>query len=136
MSAPPELVRDVVVDLEHYPDWWPQVRAVLKLSDDEAVVLCRAALPYTLELRLTAVSRELPTVRVAIDCDLTGWASWTLEPVLGGTRMIFAQEVDFNRAPAWVVRTARPLFERNHQQMMAAARRAIERRFGVPQGAP
>ena len=56
--APLEAVREAVVDLEHYPEWWPQIRAVAKLGPDDARVLCRSALPYTLDLVLHAVSRE------------------------------------------------------------------------------
>ena len=69
VAATPDEVRDVLIDLEHYPEWWPQVRAVAKLGDDDAIVLCRASLPYALELRLHAVCRELPTLRVDVATD-------------------------------------------------------------------
>ncbi|MDP3895004.1 MAG: hypothetical protein Q8Q44_27460, partial [Nocardioides sp.] len=47
--------RAVLVDLEHYGSWWPQVVAVAKVGPDDARVLCRSALPYTLDLHLHAV---------------------------------------------------------------------------------
>ena len=58
VAAPLADVHSVLVDLEHYPDWWPQVLAVAKLDDDTARVLCRSVLPYTLDLVLGAVHRE------------------------------------------------------------------------------
>ena len=45
MGAPREAVHAVLHDLEHYPDWWPQVRAVAKVDDDTARVVCRSTLP-------------------------------------------------------------------------------------------
>lgn len=36
LPAPPEALRDVLVDLERYPEWWPQVVAVASLGPDDA----------------------------------------------------------------------------------------------------
>ena len=121
-SAPaaPDRVRDVLVDLERYPQWWPQVRAVGKLGDDDAVVLCRSALPYTLELRLHAVSRELPTLRVEVTGDLVGSVAWTLrDDGAGGTDIEARQEVELVALPAALVAPLGPLLAWNHARMMA-----------------
>jgi uncharacterized protein YndB with AHSA1/START domain len=131
VPAPPETVREVVVDLEHYPRWWPQVRAVASLGPEDAWVLCRSLLPYTLDLVLHAVSRDLPTVEVAIDGDLRGHAAWTLTPVAGGlTRMEFVQEVEILRLPDGLVRLARPVLAWNHDRMMSGCRAGLQRRLG------
>ena len=45
-------VHEVLLDLEHYVDWWPQVRAVASAGPDDALVVCRSLLPYDLELHL------------------------------------------------------------------------------------
>ena len=74
LEAPRSRVHDVLLDLEHYCDWWPQVRAVGKLDDDHALVICRSALPYDLELLLTAVSRDDELLEVGIDGPIRGWA--------------------------------------------------------------
>ena len=66
VAAPVDDVHDVLVDLERYPAWWPQVVAVASLGPDDARVLCRSALPYTLDLVLHAVSREAPTLEVEV----------------------------------------------------------------------
>jgi len=97
--APPEEVCDVLLDLEHYPTWWPQVVAVASLGPDDSRVLCRSALPYTLDLVMHAVRRELPVLEVALDGDLTGYARWRLTPTpapdgAAATRMDYEQRVE------------------------------------------
>lgn len=128
VDAEPERVREVLVDLEHYPVWWPQVLAVASLGPDHARVLCRSVLPYTLDLLLHAVSRELPTVEVAIDGDLAGFARWTLTPSRGGTDMLFEQRVEVTGPFGWAVRLAGPVGRWNHHRMMQGGRAGLERR--------
>lgn len=118
LPDPPERVRAVLVDLERYPTWWPQVLAVASLGPDDARVLCRSALPYTLDLVLHAVSRDLPTVEVAIGGALAGYARWTLTPAGTGTAMLFEQQVEVTGPMAWAAELARPLGRWNHQRMM------------------
>lgn len=118
VEASPERVRDVLVDLEHYPRWWPEVVAVAKLGPDDARVLCRSVLPYTLDLVLHAVSRELPTVEVEIGGSLAGFARWTLTPYGDGTAMEFEQRVEVTGPLAWVARLAGPVGRWNHRRMM------------------
>jgi hypothetical protein len=132
-------VHDVLLDLERYVEWWPQVRAVGKLDDDRAIVLCRSRLPYDLELVLTAVSREQGHLEVAIDGPINGWARFRLDE--GGRRssgtarwssetpcrssevettdVRFEQEVRAD-ALAFVVASyvVKPLLRWNHDQMM------------------
>ena len=118
VDAPPDDVREVLVDLERYPQWWPQVRAVAKLGEDDAIVVCRATLPYSLELRLHAVSRELPTLRVDVAGDLAGSVAWTLTEEGHGTRVDAHQEVELRGVPAALVAATRPLLSWNHHRMM------------------
>ncbi|MEP9384068.1 SRPBCC family protein [Nocardioides cheoyonin] len=129
VAAPPERVRDVVVDLEHYPEWWPQVVAVVKLGPDDSRVLCRSALPYTLDLLLHAVTRDLPVVEVRIGGDLVGSARWTLTPAGGGTRMDYEQAVEVRGALAVASYLARPMLRWNHARMMAGGRYGLVRRL-------
>lgn len=127
--APLAEVAAVVTDLEHYPEWWPQVRAVAKIDDDTARVLCRAALPYTLDLVLHAVSREAPVLEVAVGGDLDGWVRWTLSETAGGTRTGFEQQVAARGALAAASYVARPLLRWNHDRMMAGCREGLARRL-------
>src|SRR3954465_14016775 len=97
VAAEPAVVHDVLVDLEHYVDWWPQVKAVASLGPDDALVVCRSVLPYDLELHLHAELRDPDVLRVAIDGPIRGYAQWTLgletEQVPGGPRLEFEQRV-------------------------------------------
>ncbi len=79
LEAPREQVHGVLVDLEHYCDWWPQVLAVAKISDEQAYVVCRSSLPYDLDLVLTARSRDLDVLEVGIDGPIRGSARFELE---------------------------------------------------------
>jgi hypothetical protein len=127
--AAPSAVAETVLDLEHYPDWWPQVRAVAKLGPDTARVLCRSALPYTLDLVLDAVSREAPVLEVAVSGDLDGWVRWTLSPAEGGTRTDFEQQVTVTGALAAASLVARPLLRWNHHRMMQGCEDGLRTRL-------
>ena len=122
-------VHAVLVDLEHYVDWWPQVRAVASLGPDDALVVCRSRLPYDLELRLHAVSRDPELLEVAIDGPIRGYARWRLVPSYDGarTRLEFEQRVRaVDRMFVVASYVAKPLLAWNHHQMMAGAETGLE----------
>lgn len=126
VPAPPEEVAAVLVDLERYPRWWPQVRAVAKLGPDTAWVCCRSVLPYTLDLVLDAVSRTPPVVEVALSRDLEGYARFTLTAVEGGTRLDFAQRVSVRGWLAVASYVGRGVLTWNHARMMAGCRAGLD----------
>ncbi|MCW2786024.1 MAG: hypothetical protein JWP74_2541 [Marmoricola sp.] len=136
VSAAPDRVHAVLVDLEHYVDWWPQIRAVASLGPDDALVLCRSRLPYDLELHLHAVSREGSRLRVDIDGPIQGYAAWTLVGTQRGTRLEFEQRVRAVK-PVFVAASyvAKPLLARNHHQMMRGAEDGLAALFGQPSAA-
>ena len=127
LAAPRERVHGVLVDLEAYCEWWPQVRAVGKLDDDRALVVCRSALPYELELELTARSRAAEKLEVGIDGPIRGWARYHLADLGPGvTSLQFEQEVyAVDRLMALASYVARPLLVWNHHRMMAGAVRGL-----------
>ena len=109
----------VLVDLEGYPSWWRQVRAVAKLGADDALVVCRSALPYTLDLVLHAVHREPHLLETTISGDLLGVVRWRLAADAGGTRLDFEQAVRVrSRVLALASYVARPVLAWNHHRMM------------------
>jgi len=126
----PAVVRDLLVDLEHYPSWWPQVMAVAKIGEDDARVLCRSTLPYTLDLTLHAVSRELPTIEVSLGGHLRGHIRWTLVASERGTALDWEQEATVRGRLARLAAVASPLLRWNHARMMsggyAGLRAALE----------
>jgi len=119
VPAPVGDVHAALVDLEHYPDWWPQVVAVATLGPDDARVLCRSTLPYTLDLVLHAVDRSTDRLEVAVDGDLAGTVRFDLAPVDGWTRLELAQEVEVSGALGLASYAARPALRWNHHRMMA-----------------
>lgn len=119
LEASPSRVHEVLVDLEHYPEWWPQVLAVASLGEDLARVLCRSTLPYTLDLQVRALRREPSVLEVAVDGDLEGWAAWRLTDLGTRTRLDFVQEVTARGWLACLSPVVRPLLRWNHAQMMA-----------------
>jgi hypothetical protein len=122
-------VQGVLVDLERYPEWWPQVRAVASLGADDARVLCRSALPYTLDLLVHAVRREPSRLEVAISGDLDGAASWRLTDLGRRTRLDFVQEVTVGGWLALVSPVVRPLMRWNHARMMAGCMEGLRDRL-------
>jgi len=130
LDATPERVRDVVVDLEHYPEWWPQVVAVASLGADDAWVRCRSALPYTLDLVLHAASRELPVLEVGVSGDLDGTVRFALSPSYGGTLLRLEQEVSVAGWLGVLSPLVRPVLVWNHDRMMRGCVSGLRRRLG------
>lgn len=129
---PVSRVQEVLVDLEHYPEWWPQVLAVAKVGEDDARVLCRSALPYTLDLLLHAERREPTVLETSLAGDLAGWVRWQLTAVEGGTRMDFAQEVRVTgRLLGAASYVAKPVLRWNHDRMMAGCLEGLQRRLAI-----
>ncbi|HEU4567577.1 MAG TPA: SRPBCC family protein [Marmoricola sp.] len=131
VDAPRARVHGLLLDLERYPEWWHQVRAVGSLGPDDALLVCRSLLPYDLEVRVHAVSREPGCLAVDVDGPLAGWVRWALTE-LGPhrTRLDYEQRVRVRSWPlvagSWV---ARPLLRANHAWMMRGAERGIRRRL-------
>ncbi|WP_243056896.1 SRPBCC family protein [Nocardioides sp. SR21] len=119
VPAPPSAVHAVLVDLERYPSWWPQVVAVASLGPDDARVLCRSVLPYTLDLVLHAVSRSPARLEVAVSGDLSGSVRFSLTPSGPGTRLELAQEVEVDGLLAAASSVLSPVLRWNHHRMMA-----------------
>lgn len=118
-------VHAVLLDLEHYSGWWPQVLAVGKLDEDRALVVCRSRLPYDLVLELTSRSRDRDVLEVGIAGPIRGWARFRLAPRSGDgqgpgrTSVRFEQEVRAE-APGFVVASylLRPVLRWNHDRMV------------------
>jgi hypothetical protein len=133
ISGPPDTVAAVLADLGTYPRWWPQILAVASLGPDQARVLCRSTLPYTLDLVLTAARRETRVLETTIGGDLEGRVRWVVAPAQGGTWLSWEQEVTVDGVLGVASYVARPLLTWNHRRMMAdgiaGLRREVARRL-------
>ncbi len=129
VDAPLPEVRATIVDLEHYPEWWPQVRAVASLGPDDAWVVCRSALPYSLELVLHAVSRDGPVLEVAVSGDLDGYVRWRLSEEGAGTRMELEQEVTVPGLLGVASYAMRPVLRWNHHRMVVGCVTGLRERL-------
>jgi hypothetical protein len=131
VAATPAAVQAVLVDLEHYPEWWPQVRAVAKIDDDRARVLCRSTLPYTLDLELAAVHRQPHLLQTRLRGDLTGWVRWRIRGEGEGTRLELSQRVVVTHRLLGVAAALAPAPLRwNHDRMMAGCLAGLRARLG------
>jgi hypothetical protein len=135
LAAPRKRVHEVLLDLELYGDWWPQVRGVGKIDDDRALVVCRSALPYSLELQLTKVSEALDLLEVSIDGPIRGWARYRLaEDGPHATSLRFEQEVYAEaRMMALASYVVKPLLTWNHHRMMAGAEQGLRAKLETGQ---
>ena len=131
VPAPVARVQQVLVDLERYPEWWPQVLAVAKVTDDDARVLCRSVLPYTLDLLLHAERREPTVLETSLAGDLEGVVRWRLFEETGdATRMELEQHVRVTgRLLGLASYPARPVLRWNHDRMMSGCMVGLRRRL-------
>lgn len=137
LPHPVERVHATLIDVEHYPEWWPQVIACLHLGPDDGLVLCRSALPYTLEMRLHAERRDPDLLETSITGDLEGWVRWRLASEGDGCRLVFEQEVVVtDHVLACASYFARPLLRWNHARMMAGARAGLASRLAPSTSRP
>ena len=134
IAGPPDTVAALLADLAAYPSWWPQVLAVASLGPEDARVLCRSTLPYTLDLVLHAERRETRVLETSISGDLDGRVRWTVGDSVDGTSLSWEQEVSVTGWLAGAAYVGRPLLAWNHRRMMAGGiaglRREVARRRG------
>lgn len=131
VAAPPDRVAAVLEDLAGYPDWWPQVRAVAAVGPERAWVRCRAALPYTLDLVLEPVRRDVDRLEVAVSGDLVGRVAFDLTAVPQGTHLAFRQEVDAVGLLGRLAPLLRPVLAWNHAVMMRGCRSGLAQALGA-----
>lgn len=129
VEADPATVFDVLADVWSYPIWWPQVRAVRFIDEDNGVALIRSALPITMRLTLRRVEQDGADgrLRVTIGGDLIGWSSFDVRDAgAGATIADYRQQVSVARPLlARLAPLAKPVLRWNHTAMMAAGHRGL-----------
>jgi hypothetical protein len=115
-------------DLPSYARWWPEVKSVIPVSEDRAVVLIMGILPYSLEFLMEAEvdDESTGTLRAGLTGDLEGYSSWVVTPDDGGCRLIYSQEVEVTKKLLRVLAPiARPFFRLNHRLMMSRGEKGL-----------
>ena len=128
LPAPSPAVFQAVVDLASYPQWWPDVRSVVKLDEDTAEIVCRATLPYRLVVRMRRAEEDARAGRMAVhlDGDLRGSLAARVSAHAAGTLLDIHQDVvATKRLLRMAAPVARPLFRVNHALMMRRGRRGL-----------
>lgn len=131
---PMEEVHAVLADVEHYPEWWPQVRACVAFGPDDGLVVCRSVLPYSLHLHLRTLHRLPYLLETEVDGDLVGVVRFVLHPSTRpgtdpgpATALRFEQDVTVaGRALAVASYVGRPVLRWNHARMMRGCRDGLE----------
>lgn len=128
VGAERDAVFEALADLASYPSWWPQVRTVDPVDEENATVVARSFLPYALRFTLTREreDRDTGVLQVGIGGDLVGWARLTLHPGHSSCMLLYEQRVTVRRrllrATAPI---ARPMFRWNHAMMMRSGERGL-----------
>lgn len=132
LPAPPRAVYAHLERVEHYPQWWPQVREVTPADGSAGTARIRSFLPYDLVMTMRESRRDVPggVLEVTLTGDLEGWARWTVLPYGSGCRAAYEQEVVVRRALMRVLAVpGRAVFRANHALMMRAGRRGLVARL-------
>jgi hypothetical protein len=130
VAAEADAVFNTLAQLDTYPLWWPEVKAVTMLDADNARVQIRALLPYALEfLMARQVTDEAKGIlRAGMTGDLEGFSCWTISSSQPGSRLVFEEDVVVNKLLLKMLApVARPLFALNHTIMMNRGRRGLQR---------
>ena len=141
LGAPIDRVFDVLTMPEAWPTWWRCVErvALLRAGNADGVGAVRrytwtSRLPYrlTFDMETTAVDRPHAIAGVARG-ELSGTGRWALRTTSAGTAVVYEWNVGTGKR--WMNALApllAPVFEWNHDQVMAEGGRGIARHLGVP----
>ena len=134
VAATTDAVRALLEDVPDYGAWWPRVRVVGDASTETrraARLEVRAPLGYRIRFSITESVTTREELRALLAGDLDGWCVWRVTPVPGGTRVVFAQEVE---ARSRLLRLASPLLHHalaaQHARVMRGAETGMRRALG------
>lgn len=130
VRARADAVFAALVDVDRYPVWWPDVRAVQRQDGDSGDLLVRSVLPLGLRLRLKRAEEDpaIRTMRVAISGDLEGYCAARVDE--RGDRTVVRIEQDVvlcKRSLVPFEPVLRPVLRANHAAMMWRGERGLRR---------
>jgi uncharacterized protein YndB with AHSA1/START domain len=140
LRAPRTEVWDALQDPTAWPDWWRGVESVEELDGGDGGqvgsrygVRWRSLVPYPVEFQFEVDRIERPLLMAGrATGELTGTGTWRLYEQDGITAVTYDWRVATTKA--WmnlVAPLARPVFEWNHDWVMARGGEGLARRLGV-----
>jgi uncharacterized protein YndB with AHSA1/START domain len=139
LESPREPVFDAIYAQERWPEWWRGVERADELDHGDANrigavsrMVWRSFLPYRVEFEVTTTRVERPHLMEGRAVgELEGVGRWRLFEREGVTAVIYEWEVATTRA--WMnllAPVARPIFEWNHDWVMARGGEGLARLLG------
>jgi uncharacterized protein YndB with AHSA1/START domain len=139
LDCPREPVWEVIYDQERWPEWWRGVEEVEERDggDDGGVgavarMVWRSVLPYRVEFVITTTLVERPHLLQADAVgELSGVGRWRLFEHDGVTAVLYEWNVATTKR--WmnlVAPVARPVFEWNHDWVMARGGEGLAKELG------
>jgi uncharacterized protein YndB with AHSA1/START domain len=139
LDASRNSVWEAIYAQEHWPEWWRGVEEVeeLRSGDGDRLgavsrMVWRSMLPYRIEFEVTTTRVERPFLLEADAVgELHGVGRWRLFEQDGATAVLYEWNVATTRP--WMnllAPIARPVFEWNHDWVMARGGEGIARRLG------
>ena len=137
VNAAPDVVFDVLADVDGYPRWWPQVKSVERIDESSGRAVVRSLLPYRLHLVMTREieDRGSGVLRVQLAEDLIGFARFTVPPPEqperlgrpGPIEIDYQQVVEIGSAPLRRVSgLVAPVLRANHTAMMLSGESGLQ----------
>jgi uncharacterized protein YndB with AHSA1/START domain len=139
LDSPREPVWEAIYDQERWPEWWRGVEEAEEVKRGEngglgsiSRLVWKSLLPYRVEFEVTTTRIERPHLLEADAVgELTGIGRWRLYEQEGATAVLYEWNVATSKA--WMnllAPVARPVFEWNHDWVMARGGEGIARLLG------
>jgi uncharacterized protein YndB with AHSA1/START domain len=141
IDAPRERVWDALKAPTEWPHWWRYVAGVEELDCGDANGIgarhrfhWTSRLPYAIDIEMRTVEiRRLERIRAVASGDLHGEGLWELSDIPSGTVARYTWRVSLDKA--WMRAVApllRPVFEWNHNAVMAAGEAGLRDELSPP----
>jgi uncharacterized protein YndB with AHSA1/START domain len=140
IAAPVERVWEALKQTEHWPRWWPYVKAVTELDPGDADglgalrhIAWSSRLPYGVAFDVEVLEMQRHRrMRGRARGQLDGTGTWELSPEGETTRVRYLWCVDLTtRWMRFIAPVAAPVFRWNHDGVMRAGARGLARHLGV-----
>jgi uncharacterized protein YndB with AHSA1/START domain len=139
LDAPRERVFEAIYDQANWPQWWRGVEEAIELraGEDDGVgtvsrMVWKSLLPYRVGFEVTTTRIERPHLMEGNAVgELSGVGRWRLYEQDGATAVLYEWNVSTTKA--WMnllAPLARPVFEWNHDWVMARGGEGIARLLG------